>query len=59
MESSVIIITDLDKSESSNYDSLLYTGMSRAKSLLTVLFSEETYQSLQPRILASIRENLK
>lgn len=59
MESSVIIITDLDKSESSNYDSLLYTGMSRAKSLLTVLFSEETHQSLQPRILASIMEDLK
>ncbi|MBU1777978.1 MAG: NERD domain-containing protein [Gammaproteobacteria bacterium] len=59
MESPVVIITDLDETEVANYDSLLYTGMSRAKSLLIVMLSNETYSTLQPRIIAAIKENLK
>lgn len=57
MESPVVILIDLEPSEHKKYDSLLYIGMSRAKSLLYLLMAEETYSILQPRMLKKMMED--
>ena len=59
LESPVVIVIDIDEIDAEEPQSLLYVGMSRAKSLLILMISERVRKSLELRIRAAIERELR
>ncbi len=54
LESQVVIIVDVDEVEGARSQSLLYVGMSRARSLLILMIHEQARRSIDTRIRAAL-----
>jgi len=59
MESPVIILCDVEQIDATEAQSLLYVGMSRARSLLIVLLHEQTKHSVKLAIARKLEEGWK
>ena len=59
LESQVVIIMDMDALEGDEQQSLLYVAMSRARSLLILMFNEHARKLVESRIRKSISQDLK
>lgn len=59
MESKVIVMCDVDAVDSAEPQSLLYVGMSRARSHLTVLLSEDTRSHIKETTARKLRDEWK
>ena len=58
LESPVVIIVDIDRVDADEPQSLLYVAMSRARSLLILMISEDVRTSLQHRISTGMKQEL-
>lgn len=59
MESKVVVMCDVDAVDSAEPQSLLYVGMSRARSHLTVLLSEGTRSYIKEMTARKLRDEWK
>ena len=59
LESSVVLIIDIDEIDDERTQSLLYVGMSRARNLLILLFNEKVRTSVDARIRSSLERERK
>ena len=58
MESQVVIIVDIKEVDGDDVQSLLYVGMSRARSLLILMIHQSARSSIERRIMAAIAQEL-
>ncbi|MDZ7301724.1 MAG: ATP-binding domain-containing protein [candidate division KSB1 bacterium] len=56
MESPVVVLCDVDRIEGREPQSLLYVGMSRARSLLIVLLHEQTKPFVRQAVARKLEE---
>ena len=59
LESPVVIIVDIDEVDDDRSQSLLYVGMSRARSLLILMLQERVRGSIDARIRAALEKELR
>ena len=59
LESQVIVIVDIDKVDGQEAQSLLYVGMSRARSLLILMINERARKSMDDRIRTAMSQEIK
>ena len=59
LESQVVIIVDIDEVDEDRSQSLLYVGMSRARSLLILMIHEQARRSIDTRIRAALERELQ
>ncbi len=58
LESPVVIIADIEQVDSDENQSLLYVGMSRARSLLILMISKGARMSIERRLMAGVAQGL-
>ena len=59
LESQVVIMVDIEEVDDDKSQSLLYVGMSRARSLLILLIHERARSSIDTRIRAALEKELQ
>ena len=59
LESQVVILVDIEKVDDDRSQSLLYVGMSRARSLLILMIHERARGSIDTRIRAALEKELQ
>ena len=59
LESPVVIIVDIDEVDEDRSQSLLYVGMSRARSLLILMLHERVRRSIDARIRSALEKELQ
>ena len=59
LESQVVIILDIDAVDGEQPQSLLYVAMSRARSLLILMFNEHARNAVESRIREAIKQELR
>ena len=59
LESQVVIVVDIDEVEDERAKSLLYVGMSRARSLLILMIQEQARRAIDTRIKAALERELR
>ena len=59
LESSVVILLGIEEIDTEEWQSLLYVGMSRARSLLVLMISERSRESIQGLIRRGIAQELE
>ena len=59
LESQVVIVVDIDEVDDERSQSLLYVGMSRARSLLILMIQERARRAIDTRIRAALERELR
>ena len=59
LESQVVMLVDIDEVDDDRSRSLLYVGMSRARSLLILMIQERTRKAIDTRIKAALERELR